>query len=265
MAARDAFSNLASLASPATIRRAQTAVAIAAYLHLSRKGVLHLARLVRAGGAAQLDAASKAELDADGRILLLVYTVDVALAVAGVSLLWTWRPDDVLWHHWPTIAALGAIWITGACSPAAAAGELLATGLLINYNEALWAFMSLYRPPWLQRLQVLIRTSVFPALLLADVCAYVRVTHAEVRWLVTHSDPAHPATPRLRVSGIPPWTGSVARLVIVQLVLAMFLDHAKNFRGSLRLCLKLMQGKFKLRPWLSDSGLVEVVRAAKRS
>ena len=143
----------------------------------------------------------------------------------------------MLWHHWPTLGALGALWVSGGSTPAAIAPELVATGLAIEYNEALWAALQLWRPTWLQKLHVLVRTSVFPPLLIADVLTYTRIMRRGVARLLSTSSTTDGST---RV-------GIVKRLLIVQFVVAMAIDHAKNFHGCLRLCEKLLKGKFKVK------------------
>lgn len=207
------------------------AAALGFYIYLSYRGSAHANALLRRGTT---DSATIEALDYDAKVLFAAYIADCAMAQCGHVVLWEWTARDVLWHHWPTIGALGLLFAFGGAgsTPARVAPEALAVGLLIHYNEALFVVCGAgpaARPAWVQRLHLVARNTVFPLLLAADALTYTRVMGGE---LCALRDGAG---------------GSTARLLIVQFVLAMAFDHAKNYRAVLRLAWKMCCGQWRPR------------------
>ena len=193
------------------------------YFDISALGLVHVSEML-VHGVAGMDLH---DLDRCAVALFAMYLWDVLLAVCWRPLLWQWTLSDVIHHHMLVIGALSATWASGL-SPAHVAPELLAVGLWIEYNESLWALLSLWRPPWLQRAQVLVRASVFPPLLVADLVTYTKAVLAELTAWVEGR----------------PW--SPMKLALLQVVLLMAHGHYKALFGSARLCAKLARGQFRI-------------------
>merc|ERR1711871_1348913 len=170
-----------------------------------------------------------------GDRLWLIYVFDFLLAPCGVVLLWDWSAGEVMGHHWPTLVAVACMRLT-RLSPGECAPWLFAAGLAIQYNEAMWNLLALYRPPWLQRIDVFIRASVYPPLLAADAVTYMGTLSEE---LAVWAD-GEGARARALGAGWAP-RQSLAKLFIVQLMLPMMYQHVCNFSSALRLIGKLQK------------------------